>query len=233
MTTPMSPESAQTPGAPAEGQPAHRPSSVASLVLVSVALLAGAAGTFMFLGAHPSAGAASATVANGAAATAPAPGRPGRPRRRRPPTSGRARTSTAGSRITSVASRTKLEADQQVKVWTTHVRPSLVVRCLNRKTEVFVYTETPSKLESTDGLHSVRLTFDDAAGSEERWPDSAEHDALFAPDGTALARRISSAHHLRFGFSPHNAEPVQVDFELGDAATVMSHVAKTCGWNSK
>ena len=229
MTTPMSPESAQTPGAPApEGQPDQRPSSVASLVLVSVALLAGAAGTFMFLGAHPSAGTVSATGANGAAATATAPG-----------------ATAAVTAVTHQWSREdeyrwianhkrsvayELDADQQVRVWTTHVRPSLVVRCLNRKTEVFVYTETPSKMESTDGLHSVRLTFDDAAGSEERWPDSAEHDALFAPDGTALARRISSAHHLRFGFSPHNADPVQVDFELGDAATVMSHVAKTCGW---
>jgi hypothetical protein len=232
MTTPMSPESVQAPGGSApEGQPAHRPSSVASLVLVSVALLAGAAGTFMFLGAHPSAGTVGATVANGAAATSSANGSPG--------------ATAAVTAVTHQWSREdeyrwianhkrsvayELEADQQVKVWTTHVRPSLVVRCLNRKTEVFVYTETPSKLESTDGLHSVRLTFDDAAGSEERWPDSAEHDALFAPDGTALARRISSAHHLRFGFSPHNADPVQVDFELGDAATVVSHVAKTCGW---
>ena len=229
MTTPMSPESVQMPAAPApEGQPVQRSSSVASLVLVSVALLAGAAGTFMFLGAHPSAGTVGSTAANGAAATSPAPG-----------------ATAAVTAVTHQWSREdeyrwianhkrsvayELEADQQVRVWTTHVRPSLVVRCLNRKTEVFVYTETPSKLESTDGLHSVRLTFDDAAGSEERWPDSAEHDALFAPDGTALARRISSAHHLRFGFSPHNADPVQVDFELGDAATVMSHVAKTCGW---
>ena len=231
MTTPMSPESVQMPAAPAPEGQVQRPSSVASLVLVSVALLAGAAGTFMFLGAHPSAGTVSSTSANGAAATSPAPG-----------------ATAAVTAVTHQWSREdeyrwianhkrsvayELEADQQVRVWTTHVRPSLVVRCLNRKTEVFVYTETPSKLESTDGLHSVRLTFDDAAGSEERWPDSAEHDALFAPDGTALARRISSAHHLRFGFSPHNADPVQVDFELGDAATVMSHVAKTCGWNSK
>ena len=156
MTTPMSPESVQTPAAPApEGQPVQRPSSVASLVLVSVALLAGAAGTFMFLGAHPSAGTVSATVANGAAATSPAPG-----------------ATAAVTAVTHQWSREdeyrwianhkrsvayELEADQQVRVWTTHVRPSLVVRCLNRKTEVFVYTETPSKLESTDGLHSVRL----------------------------------------------------------------------------
>jgi len=229
MTTPMSPESAQTPGAPApEGQPVQHPSSVASLVLVSVALLAGAAGTFMFLGAHPSAGTVSATGANGAAATSTAPGATAAVTAATHQWSREDEYRWIANHKRSVAYT--LDADQQVRVWTTHVRPSLVVRCLNRKTEVFVYTETPSKMESTDGLHSVRLTFDGAAGSEERWPDSAEHDALFAPDGTALARRISSAHHLRFGFSPHNADPVQVDFELGDAATVMSHVAKTCGW---
>ena len=229
MTTPMSPESVQMPAAPAPEGQVQRPSSVASLVLVSVALLAGAAGTFMFLGAHPSAGTVSATGANGAAATSTAPGATAAVTAATHQWSREDEYRWIANHKRSVAYT--LDADQQVRVWTTHVRPSLVVRCLNRKTEVFVYTETPSKMESTDGLHSVRLTFDGAAGSEERWPDSAEHDALFAPDGTALARRISSAHHLRFGFSPHNADPVQVDFELGDAATVMSHVAKTCGWH--
>jgi hypothetical protein len=204
---------------------------VASLVLVSLALLGGAAGTFLFLGAHPSAG----TVrADGADRTASA--------------SALSPNASATAVVTAPAHQWsredeyrwianhkrsvayELDADQQVRVWTTHVRPTLVMRCLNKKTEVFVYTESPSKMESTDGLHTVRLTFDDAAESDERWPDSAEHDALFAPDGTALARRISAAHHLRFGFSPHNAEPVLVDFDLGDAGSVVSHVAKTCGW---
>ena len=232
MTTPMSPESAQTPGAPApDGQPVQRTASAMSLVLVSLALVGGAAGTFMFLSAHPSAGTASSWEIGHAAPASPASG-----------TSPAAATTTAATHQWSredeyrwVANHKRsvayqLDADQQVRVWTTHVRPSLVMRCLNRKTEVFVYTETPSKLESTDGLHSVKLTFDDAAESDERWPDSAEHDALFAPDGTALARRISTAHHLRFGFSPHNADPVQVDFDLGDAGSVVSHLAKTCGW---
>jgi hypothetical protein len=177
----MSPESAQASGAPApDGQQVHRPSSVASLVLVSVALLAGAAGTFMFLGAHPSAGTVGAPIANGAVASPAAPGLP-------------PAAATAVGHIWSrddeyrwIANHKRsvayeLEADQQVRVWTTHVRPSLVVRCLNHKTEVFVYTETPSKLESTDGLHSVRLTFDDGGDSEERWPDSAEHDGSHRP----------------------------------------------------
>jgi hypothetical protein len=202
---------------------------MASLVLVSVALVAGAGATFLFLSAHPSAGPVRAGDPGGAANSAS--------------------TSSAATAVVTapahqwsredeyrwIANHKRsvaytLDANQQVRVWTTHVRPSLVMRCLNKKTEVFVYTESPSKMESTDGLHSVRLTFDDAAESDERWPDSAEHDALFAPDGTALARRISTAHHLRFGFSPHNADPVQVDFDLGDAGPAVAQVAKTCGW---
>lgn len=231
MTTPMPPESAQAPGAPApEGQPVQRPASVMSLVLVSLALLGGAAGTFMFLSAHPSAGTASPDVARASAASSgTAPAAAGATTAAMHQWSRDDEYRWIANHKRSVAYQ--LDADQQVRVWTTHVRPSLVMRCLNRKTEVFVYTETPSKLESTDGLHSVRLTFDDAPESDERWPDSAEHDALFSPDGTALARRISAAHHLRFGFSPHNADPVQVDFDLGDAGSVVSHLAKTCGWH--
>jgi hypothetical protein len=102
------------------------------------------------------------------------------------------------------------------------------VRCLNRKTEVFVYTETPTKLESGDGMHTVRLTFDNAGESDERWPDAAEHDALFAPDGPAFAEKLSTAHELHFGFTPHNADPVQVTFDLGDAAPIFANVSKTC-----
>lgn len=231
MTTPISPDSVYSADPAPDGRSAQRPSSGASLVLVTLALLAGAAGTFMFLGAHPSAGTARPIAANGAVAADTVAGSPA--------ATGAAiavshRWSKDGEyRWTANHKRSvayELDADQQVRVWTTHVRPTLVMRCLNRKTEVFVYTESPSKIESTDGLHSVRLTFDAAAASDERWPDSAEHDALFAPDGAALARRISAAHHLRFAFSPHNADPVQVDFDLGDSGSVVSQVAKTCGW---
>jgi hypothetical protein len=210
-------------------QPPQRPASTFSLVLVALALVGGAAGTFMFLSAHPVAREASV-------ATTPSPEGSSLPPAHdvKSPAAGAAHWSRENeyrwiaNHHRSVAY--EVAASQQVKVWTTHVRPTLVLRCLNRKTEVFVYTETPAKLESGDGMHTVRLTFDGGTEAEERWPDSAEHDALFSPDGTSLARRLSSAHHLRFGFSPHNADPVQVDFDLDGSDSVVSHVSKTCGW---
>jgi len=123
----------------------------------------------------------------------------------------------------------ELESTERVPVWTTTVRPLLVVRCLSRKTEVFVYTETAARIESDDENHTVGLAFDDGPQSVERWPDSEEHDALFAPDSSALATRIASAHHLRFTFTPHNAQPATVNFDLTGADEVVASVRKTCG----
>jgi hypothetical protein len=231
MTTPMAPDPGTGWDTPASAnQPAPRSANALGLVLVTLALLAGAAGTFMFLSAHPVAREAASDGTPAAAAASS-----GAPSAHAPTPAAVTNHWSRENEYRWVANRKRsvayeLDANQQVRVWTTHVRPTLVVRCLNRKTEVFVFTETPSKMESTDGLHTVRLTFDDGAEANERWPDSAEHDALFAPDGTSLARQISSAHHLKFGFSPHNADPAMVDFDLGDAGPVIANVAKTCGW---
>lgn len=123
----------------------------------------------------------------------------------------------------------ELESLEQVPVWTTKVRPMLVVRCLAKRTEVFVYTETAARIESEDENHTVRLAFDGDQESVERWPDSEEHDALFAPDSTMLTARIASGHHLKFTFTPHNAQPVTVNFDLQGADAVVLSVRKTCG----
>jgi hypothetical protein len=123
----------------------------------------------------------------------------------------------------------ELESIERVPVWTTTVRPVLVVRCLSKKTDVFVYTETAARIESDDENHTVGLAFDDGAQSVERWPDSEEHDALFAPDSSSLATRIASAHRLKFTFTPHNAQPATVNFDLTGADEVVASVRKTCG----
>jgi hypothetical protein len=123
----------------------------------------------------------------------------------------------------------ELESIEQVPVWTTKVHPMLVVRCLAKKTDVFVYTETAARIESEDENHTVGLAFDDNPSSVERWPDSEEHDALFAPDPAAFASRLASARHLRFTFTPHNAQPVAVNFNLQGVDTVVESVRKTCG----
>lgn len=125
----------------------------------------------------------------------------------------------------------ELEGDNDVSAWMARVRPRLVVRCLSRNTEVFVFTESPARMEAQDENHTVRISFDGEPAHDERWPDSAEHDALFAPDGEAFVRRLVRSKRLRFGFTPHNAPPATVGFTLAGAESAMVTIAQTCGWD--
>ena len=122
----------------------------------------------------------------------------------------------------------ELPAENTVAVWMDRVRPALVVRCLAKGIDVFVVTDTAAAIEAKDDDHTVQLGFDDEAFEEERWPDSVHHDALFAPDGVAFARRLARTRTLRFGFTPHNAAPVTAAFDLTGVADVVETVSKTC-----
>ena len=55
----------------------------------------------------------------------------------------------------------ELEANQPVAVWLKQVRPTLVVRCMDKRTDVFVYTDSAARIEEQDENHTVRVAFDD------------------------------------------------------------------------
>jgi hypothetical protein len=124
----------------------------------------------------------------------------------------------------------ELEAIGKVPVWMRQVRPVLVLRCTSGAAEVFVYTQTAAKMEPQDENHTVRVRVDDGQEVTQRWADSLEHDALFAPDGTALAQQLMRARMLRFGFTPHNAAPVVAEFEVTGLADLLAPSSRQCGW---
>jgi hypothetical protein len=124
----------------------------------------------------------------------------------------------------------QIEAEQPVQVWMKRVRPVLVVRCYAKKTDVFVYTDSPMSIEPEDENHTVRVVFDGGTEVKERWPDSSEHDAIFAPDGLNFARRLTASKTLRVAFTPQNAMPVSVDFDVTGAEAALAPIAKKCGW---
>jgi hypothetical protein len=124
----------------------------------------------------------------------------------------------------------ELPAENKVPVWLKHARPMLVVRCMGKSTEVFVFTDSAAAIEPQDEDHTVHVGFDKDPASTERWPDSIEHDALFAPDGEAFARRLARAQTMRFSFSPHNALPVEAHFNVSGFGELIEPVATRCGW---
>ena len=67
----------------------------------------------------------------------------------------------------------ELPAQNKVPVWMKHVRPMLVVRCLSKGTEAFVFIESAAAIESQDEDHTVRIAFDNEPTSVERWRSSS------------------------------------------------------------
>lgn len=124
----------------------------------------------------------------------------------------------------------ELPAVTKVTIWQGLSQPMLVVRCDAGRMQTFVYTASALQMEAQDENHSVRVSFDDEPEVTERWADSADHDALFAPDAVAFARRVTAARRLRFGYTPHNALKAVAEFHVSGLSDLVEPAAKQCGW---
>jgi len=218
-TPPAGPEPAAAPPVASPG------SSVAHIVAIAAAVAGGSLVTLLVMTSRPVAREESPVArpapAVGPRATSSVSATPG------PTWSSRNQARWVSNHRKSAAF--EMQAIQPVTVWMKQVRPILVVRCMDNRTDVFVYTESAARIEPEDENHTVRVAFDDEAGAHQRWPDSVEHDALFAPDGQALARRLLTARQMHFGFSPHNAAPVTATFEVTGLGELLTPIAKRCG----
>ncbi len=227
----MSPTTAPPPTPPPVAKPAAGSTlSRRELVIIGVALAVGAVLTFALLssrGASTTLAAANRTPVKAASAPTPAPARPAAPVGTQKWSTARRAYWTANQHHSDAF---ELPAENTVAIWMNYVRPILVVRCMGKKTEAFVYTGSALKIEPNTEDHSVSFRFDDEAGRNDRWPDSAEHDALFAPDPVEFAHRIMNSRSLRFGYTPHNAEPVEAQFHTDGLAELIAPAAKDCGW---
>ncbi len=124
-----------------------------------------------------------------------------------------------------------LEAENEIQGWLAKKTPTLIVRCLERKTDVYVVTGMAANPEY--GLfqeHTVQIRFDDAKAFKERWGASTDNEALFAPSPIRLARQVAKAHTMRFRFTPFNASPAVIVFDVRGFDKHIGLVSKTCSW---
>lgn len=152
---------------------------------------------------------------------------------RRPTPHWTARGESAGRRRQPKVITFELVADRDVAVWRSLVRPVLTIRCLAGTSEVFILTNSAASLEPDTRLHTIKLSFDDGAELVQMWEHSVNHDALFAPDGGALAHQIARADRMSFTFTPFNASPAVATFSVaGFSAQVQTAARKSCGWKT-
>ena len=224
--TPTPPETATTDAEPTAPAPAAPPATGGlrpiHLIAVAAAVAGGALATLLVMDVRPSAETAPRPMARAtvgvSASSAVADADPALPPVPASDPAMPVKWSSKGQARWVTASRTsaafELGAERPIAVWNETVTPVLVVRCTKGRIDTFVYTDSAARIEPDDDNHTVKLSFDDEAGIHERWPDSIEHDALFAPDGRALADRLSSARSFHFTFAPHNAGPATARFDV-------------------
>jgi hypothetical protein len=130
-----------------------------------------------------------------------------------------------GSRTLTV----ELTALRDLVVAREHIRPILAVRCLSRRTEVFVALGTSAAIEAGD-TNGVTVQIDDQPPSSQQWIRTDTYRELFAPDGLALARQLVGANLLRFTFTPFRSRPVVAEFNVRGFDKHVTTLARPCGW---
>lgn len=218
-----------------DARPAERPAAAATaragglkpihLAAIAAAIAGGALVTLLAMSARPSADALRREVKTAGAGVAAAPSAaidPAAP----------VKWTSAGQARWVHPSRNaaafEVAAERPVAIWNGTVTPTLVVRCNKGRVDAFVFTNSAARIEAEDENHSVKLEFDAVPAAHERWPDSVEHDALFAPDGRAFVEQLSSSQALRFTFAPHNAGPASALFDVRGLKEKMA-ATKACG----
>ena len=116
------------------------------------------------------------------------------------------------------------------------VRPKLMIRCQEGKTESYVFIGMAASIEgSSDGgpseYHTVRVRFDDSPPQQfGLWSESTDHKSLFIGNGMALAKELSKANAFTFQFTPFEGSPQVAQFDVRGLDPHLHKLAEACGW---
>ena len=207
-----------------------KPTQLTLMIVGAVGMLAGIAFVLALGWLHGDAPVRTAVAAAApTATTATKPVAPSAIESAPPPTWTGRRTATwarDGSKTISF----QLDATRDVAAWMSRVRPTLVVRCLSRATQVFIAIGTSANFEEDAYHRTVRLQWDDGPETSQRWETSETGQELLAPDGVAFVGQLAHAERLRFSFTPFNARPAAAEFVVQGFEPLGKLVASTCGW---
>lgn len=123
-----------------------------------------------------------------------------------------------------------LDSEDSIQGWVKSEKPTLIIRCKENRTEVYVVTGMAASVEFGTEGHTVRTRLDDRKPVSQRWSDSTDHKALFAPNPIPLAKRLANAKKLAFEFTPFEASPAIAEFDLTGLESHLGKVASACGW---
>jgi hypothetical protein len=81
------------------------------------------------------------------------------------------------------------------------------------------------------GTYGVRIRIDDQPPIQQRWTESTDQEALFAPSPKEFARLVANADSLMFEFTPFQSSPATAHFNVSGLNNLLDNVATPCGWS--
>jgi len=164
---------------------------------------------------------------------APAPGAPARPGAASTPNpNGKWNLSTEASAVDdSKTAVLVLPAENEITGWLAEQRPQLVVRCKERKTEAYITTGMAPAVESGnyEGA-TVLLRLDKDKAFTLNASKSTDSKALFLPGAVGLIKRMLPHQQMLFRFTPFNASPQEVTFDIRGLDKAIVPLQQACGW---
>jgi hypothetical protein len=130
-----------------------------------------------------------------------------------------------------------MDSDDEIEGPLGRSKPTLIVRCKEGKTQVYIDTGMAASVEEDfEGgpiyTHTVRIRLDQSDAVTEHWSESTDHKALFSSDdGIEFAKHLAGAQTLTFQFIPFDANPAVARFNLHGLDAHLPKVADACGWN--
>lgn len=163
-----------------------------------------------------------ATIAASAPTLAPAPPTPA---------AGKWRLETGTSSFDDSATITlRLLAEDEITGWLdARARPELLLRCLEGRTEAYVFTGMAAAVYAADlDGADVRIRIDRGEAERVSVDRSTDDMALFFRYPEWLIPQLSGAETLLFGFTPFNATPVEARFDVRGLAEVLPQLEAVC-----
>ncbi|HNN14510.1 MAG TPA: type VI secretion system-associated protein TagO [Anaerolineales bacterium] len=149
------------------------------------------------------------------------------------PSTGKWQVSTSKSEFdNSTTVLLSLDAENTIEGWLTITLPTLVLMCREKELNVYVDVGTQSDVEY--GLYdkaTVRVRFDQNQAFETVANESTDGEALFFQDPHGMINSMLRSSEMVFGFTPFNASPAVMTFDLRDLKNVIEPLKQSCNWN--
>jgi type VI secretion system protein VasI len=109
--------------------------------------------------------------------------------------------------------------------WLKTYRPSLVLRCKEKRTEAYVVTGMTGAGDRT----RIRFRIDKGLANDDAWSNSTDREAVFYPGQPGkFIEALSAGARMYLEVHPFNASPTSVFFELRGLNEVLPKLRSAC-----